>query len=78
MTTIFHSVITEDLSKEVDSENSSLSRHLKDVREQAVQKPKARALQAEQEQILSPGNAPGMIKDYREVQCSRSRVNRER
>lgn len=55
MTSIFHSVITEDLSKEIDSENSSLSRHLKDVREQAVQKPKARALQAEQEQ-LSPGN----------------------
>lgn len=76
MAIIFCSVITEDLSKEVDSDSTSLSRHLKDVREQAVRKPKARALQAEQEQTLSPGNAPGMIK-YREVQRSRSGVNRE-
>lgn len=77
MAIIFCSVITEELSKEVDSDSPSLSRHLKDGREQAVRKPKARALQAEQEQTLSPGNAPGMIKEYREVQRSRSGVNRE-
>lgn len=55
MIAIFYSVITEDLSKERDSENPSLSRHLNGVREQAVQRSEGRALPAEQEQTLSPG-----------------------
>ena len=64
-----------EISKEVDSLNPFLSRHLNDVREQAVQRPEGGT---EQEQVLSPGNAPGMIKEHSEVQCSRSGVKREK
>lgn len=34
MITIFYSVMTDNFSKEVNSENSSLSKHLNDVREE--------------------------------------------
>lgn len=68
MISTFYSVIIDNLSKGVDSENPFVSRHLNDVKEQAVQKPEGRA---EQEQLSSPGNAPGIIKEYRKVQCSR-------
>ena len=47
---------------------------MNDVWEQAVQRPEGRAMH---EQALSPGNAPSMIKEYREAQCSRNGRNRQ-
>ena len=66
MITIFYSMMTDNLSKEVNSENSSLSKLFNDGKEDAVQRPEERALWDEQEQILSPGNVPVMNKEYRE------------
>lgn len=56
----------DDFSKEVNSENSSLSKHVNDVSEETVQRPEGRALRAKQEQILSPENVPVVIKEYKE------------
>ena len=40
-----------------------------------MQRPEGRAVH---EQALSPGNAPSMIKEYREARYSRNGVNRDR
>ena len=44
MITIFYSMMTDNLSKEVNSENSSLSKLFNDGKEDAVQRPEERAL----------------------------------